>query len=33
MLPAVSGIPVPYGYAKFIENVLAPFGKVYYVGV
>ena len=33
MLPAVSGIPVPYGYAKFIENVLAPFGKVYYVGI
>ena len=33
MLPAVSGIPVPYGYARFIENVLAPFGKVYYVGV
>lgn len=33
MLPAVSGIPVTYGYAKFIENVLAVFGKVYYVGV
>lgn len=33
MLPAISGIPVSYGYAKFIENVLAPFGKVYYVGV
>lgn len=33
MLPAVSGIFVPKGYAKFIENVLAPFGKVYYVGV
>ena len=30
---AKEGIPVPYGYAKFIENVLAPFGKVYYVGV
>ena len=33
MYPAVSGLPVPYGYAKFIENVLAVFGKVYYVGV
>ena len=33
MLPAVSGIPVPYGYARFIENVLAPFGKVYYAGI
>lgn len=33
MLPAISGIPVPQGYAKFIENVLAVFGKVYYVGV
>lgn len=33
MLPAISGIPTTYGYAKFIENVLAPFGKVYYVGV
>ena len=29
MYPAVSGVPVPYGYAKFIENVLAVFGKVY----
>ena len=33
MYPAISGLPVPYGYAKFIENVLAVFGKVYYVGV
>lgn len=33
MYPAISGLPVPYGYAKFIENVLAIFGKVYYVGV
>ena len=33
MYPAISGMPVPYGYAKFIENVLAVFGKVYYVGV
>ena len=33
MYPAISGLPVPYDYAKFIENVLAVFGKVYYVGV
>ena len=33
MYPAISGLPVPYGYAKFIEYVLAVFGKVYYVGV
>ena len=33
MYPAISGLPVPYGYAKFIENVIAVFGKVYYVGV
>lgn len=33
MYPAVSGLPVTYEYAKFIENVLAVFGKVYYVGV
>lgn len=33
MYPAISGVPVPYGYAKFIENVLAVFGKVYYVGI
>ena len=31
MLPAVSGIPVPKEYARFIENVLNLFGKVYYV--
>jgi hypothetical protein len=33
MLPAVSGFLVPNVYAKFIENVLTPFGKVYYVGL
>ena len=33
MYPAISGLPVTYEYAKFIENVLAVFGKVYYVGV
>lgn len=33
MLPAVSGIPCTKGYARFIENVLAPFGKVYYVDI
>ena len=31
MLPAISCIPAPYAYARFIENVLTPFGKVYYV--
>ncbi|MBR0507506.1 MAG: phospholipid carrier-dependent glycosyltransferase [Clostridia bacterium] len=33
MLPAVSGIPVPKGYARFIEDVLNVFGKVYYAGI
>lgn len=33
MLPAISGIPCTNGYARFIENVLAPFGKVYYVEI
>jgi hypothetical protein len=30
MMPAISGIPCTKEYATFIENVLAPFGKVYY---
>ena len=33
MLPAISGIPCSKAYARFIENVLAPFGKVYYVDI
>ncbi len=33
MLPAISGIPCSKTYARFIENVLAPFGKVYYVDI
>ena len=33
MLPAISGLPSTKGYARFIENVLAPFGKVYYVNI
>ncbi len=31
MMPAISGIPCTKEYATFIEKVLAPFGKVYYV--
>ncbi len=33
MLPVMSGFLIPINYAKFIENVLTPFGKVYYVGL
>ena len=33
MYPAISGLPCSWGYAGFIEHVLAVFGKVYYVGV
>ena len=33
MLPAVSGIPVPKAYGRFIEDVLNVFGKVYYAGI
>lgn len=33
MLPAISCVPAPYAYARFIENVLTPFGKVYYVTI
>lgn len=31
MMPAISGISCTKEYATFIEKVLAPFGKVYYV--
>ena len=33
MYPAASGLPCTTGWAKFIENYIAVFGKVYYAGV
>ena len=33
MLPPASGIPTSKAYARFIEKVLNPFGKVYYVSI
>ncbi|MBR0424836.1 MAG: glycosyltransferase family 39 protein [Clostridia bacterium] len=33
MYPAISGLPMEFGYAGFIEHVLTIFGKVFYVSV